>query len=66
MSGQCLQHMQTPLDTEVTGVMHLLERSRFLSVGWNRRIATFRDEPDVSWKECSATMKPLTSPPTLP
>ena len=48
MNGVCLKRMLTPDDTEVTGVVHLLDKGKFLTVGWNKRITSFRDEPDVS------------------
>ncbi len=47
-NGSCLKHMAGDGYTEVTGVMHILEKSKFLSVGWNKRITTYLDEPDVS------------------
>ena len=46
--GVCLKHMSGFSSTEVTGVKHLRDKSRFLAVGWNRRITTFPDDPDVS------------------
>ncbi len=48
MNRTCLKHMSVPGATEVTGVLHFLDKSRFLAVGWNRRITTFPDVPDVS------------------
>lgn len=47
MNGECLKHMHTPGNAEVTGLVHVLERSQFLAMGWNRRITSFPDEPDV-------------------
>ena len=54
MNGECLKHMQTPGNVEVTGLVHLLERSQFLVTGWNRRITSFPDEPDVRLTHTSA------------
>lgn len=42
-----MKHIAGGNCTEVTGVIHILERSKFLSVGWNRRITTYPDQPDV-------------------
>lgn len=47
LSGVCMKVLSgATVATEVTGMLHLLHRSQFLSVGWNRRITTFMDEPD--------------------
>lgn len=47
VNGECLKRMQTTGNAEVTGLVHILERSQFLVTGWNRRITSFPDEPDV-------------------
>ena len=47
MNRVCLKHMVGSSYYEVTGVMHILDRGKFLSVGWDKRITTFLDEPDV-------------------
>ena len=47
MNSTCVKHMRKEGYSEVTGVVHILERGLFLSVGWDRRITTFRDDPDV-------------------
>lgn len=39
--------MHTLGSTEVTGVIHLPDKTQFISVGWNKRITSFSDEPDV-------------------
>ena len=48
MSSVCVKRMHISQDTEVTGVLHFPDKNRFMSVGWNRRITTFPDQPDVS------------------
>lgn len=56
MSSQCVKQMSVCGEggaegggvrdgEEVTGIIHLV--NKFLAVGWNRRIATFPDVPDV-------------------
>lgn len=50
MSSQCVKQMRVCGEggcggEEVTGILHLLDK--FLTVGWNRRITTFPDVPDV-------------------
>ena len=56
MSNQCVKQMSVCGEggaegggvrdgEEVTGIIHLV--NKFLTVGWNRRIATFPDVPDV-------------------
>ncbi len=51
MNRMCLKRMSVPGEGEVTGLLHFLDKSRFLAVSWNRRITTFPDEPDVSGKD---------------
>lgn len=53
MHSTCVKHLQKDGYSEVTGIVHILERGLFLSVGWDRKITTFRDQPDVSSKKCS-------------
>ena len=48
MNSTCTKHMKRDGYSEVTGIIHILERGLFLSVGWDRRITTFKDDPDVS------------------
>ena len=48
MHSTCVKHLQKDGYSEVTGIVHILERGLFLSVGWDKKITTFRDEPDVS------------------
>ena len=52
MSSQCVKQMRVCGEgggggggEEVTGILHLLDK--FLTIGWNRRITTFPDVPDV-------------------
>ena len=47
MDSSCMKHMRNSCYAEVTAVMHLLDKSKFLSVGWNKKIITFPDQPDV-------------------
>jgi len=35
---------------EVTGLIHLVDKKKILSVGWDKRIITFPDVADVSIK----------------
>lgn len=44
LTGQCLQTLTTPGSTEVTRLVHLVDKRRFLATGWNRRITTFKDQ----------------------
>lgn len=44
----CVKHLQKDGYSEVTGIVHIMERGLFLSVGWDKRITTFKDDPDVS------------------
>ena len=39
--------MQTVGNTEITAVIHLYDKSQFLSAGWNRKIVSFSDESEV-------------------
>lgn len=48
MHRSCVKHLQKDGYSEVTGIVHILERGLFLSVGWDKRITTFKDDPDVS------------------
>ena len=50
MSSQCVKQMRVCGEgggggEEVTGILHLLDK--FFTIGWNRRITTFPDVPDV-------------------
>ena len=52
MSSQCVKQMRVCDEggggvggEEVTGILHLLDK--FFTIGWNRRITTFPDVPDV-------------------
>ena len=48
LSGDCLKVLSgATVATEVTAMLHMLDRSQFLSVGWNGRIITFMDKADV-------------------
>lgn len=56
MSTQCVKQMSVCGEggcggggEEVTGILHLM--GKFLTVGWNRRITTFPDVPDVRREE---------------
>ncbi len=44
----CIKHLRRDSYSEVTGIVHILERRLFLSVGWDKKITTFQDDPDVS------------------
>jgi len=52
MSTQCVKQMSVCDECggeEVTGILHLMDK--FLTIGWNRRITTFPDVPDVRREE---------------
>ena len=51
MNSTCLNHLKRDGYSEVTGIVHVSGRGLFLSVGWDRRIITFRDNTDVSTKK---------------
>ncbi len=40
--------MQKNSYTEVTGIIHVPEKRIFMSVGWDKKITAFKDDPDVS------------------
>jgi hypothetical protein len=49
MHSTCVKHLKKDGYSEVTGMVHILGRGLFLSVGWDRQITTFKDEPDVCY-----------------
>ena len=48
IGSTCIKHMQKNSYTEVTGIIHIPEKRVFMSVGWDRKITAFKDDPDVS------------------
>ena len=47
-NSACVKHLKRDCYTEVTGILHIHEQARFLSVGWDKRITAFKDNPNVS------------------
>ena len=49
LSGECLKTLIDSKEAnEITGLIHLPDKKQFLSIGWDKKITTFPDIPDVS------------------
>jgi len=50
IGSTCIKHMQKNSYTEVTGIVHIPEKRVFMSVGWDKKITAFKDDPDVKFQ----------------
>jgi len=51
LSGECQKTLVagSKEGNEITGLIHLADKKKILSIGWDKRITTFPDVPDVSF-----------------